>query len=147
MKERPFWSQLKHPLRDLVLAVIGLILFRDLLLHWGDVTAFFGAILNILIPFLMGGVIAYIVMPLCDFYEEGLQELGQRIFPKFSDRDKTKGVSHLLACFAALITFLLVIFLLLWLVVPRLIDSVTILVQSFPGYALEVYKKIGPIFL
>lgn len=141
--ERPFWSRLKHPVRDLVLALVGLILFCDLLLHWGDVAAFCGTLLNILIPFLVGGVIAYLVMPLCECYERLLCGLGARLFHK--RQKKADKVAHLVASMGALITFLLVICLLLWLVLPRLVDSVSILVQSIPGYALEVYRKIEPL--
>ncbi|MCD8382877.1 MAG: AI-2E family transporter [Clostridiales bacterium] len=100
------------------------ILFYFLLSHLDAVGGAFSTLIGILMPFIVGGVIAYILTPICNFLERKL----------------SSGLSILLTLLLAV----LVIIALLLLVIPALVESIqSILLQipdsmeSFQSWAVE----------
>ena len=82
----------------------------------------FGAALttltNILMPFIYGAVIAYLLKPVCNAIENFLH----RLFP-----DKAKGFVNALSVAATILFGLLLVYALFMMVVPQLITSITTL--------------------
>ena len=73
---------------------------------------------NILMPFIYGAVIAYLLKPVCNAVEGFLERLFQ---------GKAKGVVNALAVAATILFGLLVVYALLLMIIPQLITSVTTL--------------------
>lgn len=79
---------------------------------------------DILAPFIYGGVVAYLLRPMCNHYERGLRHLLPR---------KIKGLANSLAVGLSLITGLLIVYALIIMVAPQLYQSVLTLWNSLPG--------------
>lgn len=79
---------------------------------------------DILAPFIYGGVVAYLLRPMCNHYERGLRYLLPR---------KIKGLANSLAVGLSLITGLLIVYALIIMVAPQLYQSVLTLWNSLPG--------------
>ena len=82
---------------------------------FGDAVA---TLTGILMPFIYGGVIAYLLKPVCNTVESFLR----RLFP-----EKMQGFANGLAVAATLLFGLLLVYALLMMIIPQLITSVTTL--------------------
>ena len=82
---------------------------------FGDAVA---TLTNILMPFIYGGVIAYLLKPVCNTVENFLR----RLFP-----EKLHGLANGLAVAATILFGLLLVYALLMMIIPQLITSVTTL--------------------
>ena len=78
---------------------------------------------NILAPFIYGSVVAYLLRPSCNTYENLLQ----KYLPK-----KLKKAAGSLAVTFALLTGILVVYVLIIMIVPQLISSIESLVTTLP---------------
>ena len=78
---------------------------------------------DILAPFVYGGVVAYLLRPLCNTYESFFTE----IFPK-----KVKLFANSVAVILSLITGILVVYTLIIMIAPQLYDSILSLWNSLP---------------
>ncbi len=99
----------------------------------------FSTLLGILMPFIIGGVIAYILTPICNFLESKLASA----MSKKKDRSKLAGA---LSIVLTLLIAILIIIVLVLLVVPSLIESIqSIILQipdaltAFANWATEVF--------
>ena len=86
----------------------------------GDV---FHKLSDILAPFIYGGVVAYLLRPMCNFYEQQLTAL----FSK-----KMKKAAGPLAVALSLVTGILIVYLLIAMIAPQLYDSIVGLWKSLP---------------
>ncbi len=116
------------------LTVAMCILFFFAVFRFERIRDYTEVIAEILRPFLIGSVIAYLLAPLCNFLERRLAELF--VLEKMSGRKAVKyrkffGFASIVASLAA---FCLVIYALIAMVVPQLIDSILLLVDAMPGY-------------
>ena len=107
-----------------VFSAIGLsLLLYFMLLRLQGVGAVLRTVSDILAPFVYGGVVAYLLRPLCNAYESFLVEL----FPK-----KLKQLSNSVAVILSLVTGLLIVYTLIIMVAPQLYQSVLSLWYSLP---------------
>ena len=107
-----------------VFSAIGLsLLLYFMLLRLQGVGAVLRTVSDILAPFVYGGVVAYLLRPLCNAYESFLVEL----FPK-----KLKQLSNSIAVILSLVTGLLIVYTLIIMVAPQLYQSVLSLWYSLP---------------
>lgn len=86
----------------------------------GDV---FHELSRILAPFIYGGVVAYLLRPVCNYYEG----LFSKLLPK-----KMKKIAAGLAVALSLITGILVVYVLIIMIVPQLYSSILSLWKSIP---------------
>ena len=92
---------------------------------------------DILSPFIYGGVVAYLLRPMCNTYE------------RFLEKHLPGGMKRLasgMAVFGSLLTALLLIYALVAMIVPRVLDSLVALgkmipskLESFLGWAEETF--------
>lgn len=99
--------------------VVFFILFR--FRGIGDIM---NTLMEILAPFIYGGVVAYLLRPLCNHYESFLR----RLLP-----GKSKRLANSMAVGLSLITGLLIVYALIIMVAPQLYQSVMTLWNSLPG--------------
>lgn len=78
---------------------------------------------QILAPFIYGGVLAYLLRPMCNFYEKQFQ----RFLPQ-----GMKKMSNTLAVFLSLVSGILIVYTLIIMIAPALYDSVRSLWRSLP---------------
>lgn len=142
MNPKLFWQNY----RKLILTAIGIIgagiaIYFAFLRNEALIGAF-KKLVKILLPFLVGGSIAYILSPLCNFFSRYLEGALERLC---KDRRKAEGYAHSLSCFLTLLVLFVGVGLFLWLLIPQLYESVMGLVDSVPLYALEIYRKAQPL--
>lgn len=110
-------------------------------------------VVNILMPFIYGAVIAYLLTPVCKVIQTYLEDKTQlqRRPPEKAKKLKSlfKGISILLS----ILLFCLIIYALIAMLVPQLVNSVLLLVDAMPGYIqtasiwLEKLVEDNPVML
>lgn len=95
-----------------------------------ELAAGFDALLKILQPLCIGGVIAYLLAPLCNTYERWLKKL-------LPDKEwKTKASAGLSVALSAL-TALIIVAILVGLIVPSTINSLFSLIMAVPDFVMD----------
>ena len=87
------------------------------------ITGFLGSVADILAPFVYGGVVAYLLRPLCNHYEY--------FFVKYFP-GKLKKMANSLAVGFSLITGILIVYALIIMIAPQLYESIRSLWNSLP---------------
>ncbi len=118
---------------------IGVILFV-VLTHLGMILGGIGKLVRFFMPVIMAVVIAYIVNPLSKLYEK-------LIYGKSGGQKKRHKLSNILA----FVTFILLLALILFMLIPQLVDSVMFLADNLDDYLaaarelLDKWNIIGKI--
>lgn len=94
-----------------------------------------GKLVNLLMPFIYGAVIAYLLRPVCLFFERLLIRLFDR-----KGTGKRKGLCRALSIVIGILLMFLVILLLINAVLPELISSISGLLNGLPG-AIKDFEK------
>ena len=111
----------------------------------GSTLAFITSVLR---PFIIGAVIAYVMKSTCNFYEKhifhGLLKSGKRAV---KPAKKTAGILSVILTY---ITWIIILGLLLWIVIPQFIESIVKLVkqlsENIPVYIETLRVKIESYF-
>lgn len=88
---------------------------------------------QILSPFISGGVVAYLLRPMCNFYEEILEKM----LPA-----KWKETADTMAILASLITTAFIVYALIAMIVPQVYESVITLWNAIPTRVNQLYDWI-----
>ena len=111
----------------LMLAIFGAIalsiVFFFLIYRFQGLGDAFDTLYDILAPFVYGGVVAYLLRPLCNIYERFFSEK----LPK-----KLKKAANSLAVGLSLITGILIVYTLIIMIAPQLYESIVSLWKSIP---------------
>ncbi len=89
--------------------------------------------MGIMYPIIYGAVIAYLLKPMCNFYEAKLEKR----LP-----DKAKRFSNALAVAGSLVTGLVIVYLVLMAIIPQMVNSITTIVNNLPEDLNNVYAWI-----
>ena len=92
--------------------------------YWPAFASMAGTLLNAALPLLIGCVIAYIINILMHFYES--------YYFTASNDSKIIKSRRPVCMTASFLTLAVIVFLLIWLVVPELVKSVELLVSQIP---------------
>ena len=106
-----------------VLCAILTVFFRT-----SVITGFIGKALSILEPFLWGFAIAYLLHPISAFFENLLKKLEERVSKK-----KRPGLIRLCSIVFALLFLFTAVVLLLQMLLPELVASISSLISQLPG--------------
>lgn len=120
-------------------AGIGLLMCFYLLYNTGNVKGFFGKINDILTPFYIGIIMAYL---LCPVYNGTLRCVYSRNRGRFKTYVRDYRVSRLVASLVSFLVLLLCLFGFVMLVIPALVDSVTGLVGQIPDVAEKAVEWV-----
>lgn len=124
---------------SLFMAMAGAILLVFLLFRFDSILDQILRVCNILMPIIMGIVIAYLLNPVVEFYERHLD----RSLGKFIEKNTKKKVSMRgLSIFISVIIVLAVIALLIMMVVPQIYTNISNLVYSFPEQIQDLAGKL-----
>lgn len=106
------------------------ILFFFLVFRFQAVRQGIGMVIRILTPFLYGGAFAYLLRPLCKYFERNFK---QRLRPRFKDQRRADSVSNALAVVLSVVLVLAAVFGLVTLTLQSVINSIVDLFVSLPG--------------
>ena len=121
------------------LALAGAILLVFVLFKFDAIMAQIVRIINILMPIIMGIVLAYLINPMVEFYDRKLSNsLGKAIEKKCGKRPSMRGLSILIS----LAIIIAIIVVLIMMVVPQLVSNITNAVSLLPDQIQDLVKKI-----
>ena len=121
------------------LALAGAILLVFVLFKFDAIMAQIMRIINILMPIIMGIVLAYLINPMVEFYDRKLSNsLGKAIEKKCGKRPSMRGLSILIS----LVIIIAIIVVLIMMVVPQLVSNITNAVSLLPDQIQDLVKKI-----
>lgn len=124
---------------SLFMAMAGAILLVFLLFRFDSILDQILRVCNILMPIIMGIVIAYLLNPVVEFYERHLdRSLGKFIEKKTKKKVSMRGMS----IFISVIIVLAVIALLIMMVVPQIYTNISNLVYSLPEQIQNLVGKL-----
>ena len=109
---------------------IGVILFV-VLLRFSSVLSAVGTFLGFFSTIFLGAIIAYIINPLAMFYRK-------KLFGKLKN-EKLKATFGNTLAFVTVIAFLLMVIL---LIIPQLVDSISMFAKNFNGYVKSLEKTL-----
>ena len=126
------------------LALMAAIAFFFAIFRYEGLMAGIAAFGHILMPFVYGLVMAYLVCPL---YNVCIRGFGKIRWPKIHGRDISVTVSKGIATFISILAIFFVIGALLYLIIPQLIESVTVIAKEMPVYIrnVVVFRRTAPI--
>ena len=124
---------------SLFMAMAGATLLVLLLFRFAAILDQILRVCNILMPIIMGIVIAYLLNPVVEFYERHLdRSLGKFIEKKTKKKVSMRGLS----IFISVIIVLAVIALLIMMVVPQIYTNISNLVYSLPEQIQNLVGKL-----
>lgn len=142
MKIREFWDYYKRFIAAAVgVIAVGIAIYFAFLRNQA-LMAGVEHLKDILMPFIIGGCLAYVLSPVCSFLEDKFTFLLRKVM---KDKKKAANTAGTLACFGTLVLLFLLIAVLLSMVVPQLGESFRGLMNSVPAYVNEVYNKVVPM--
>lgn len=108
-----------------------------LLINFVNIIGFLGGLISIIKPFIIGLGIAFVINLLVKIYEN-------KLIPTLDKKNRLAKSKRGIALIMSLTTLAVSIWLLLAFVIPQLIDSMKILVESIPGYMKSLENLVMP---
>lgn len=138
---KPEWNKKYTTIAIYAFLVIcaGALVFL-LVSSFGQVLEFLRLIWKILIPFLLGFVIAYLINPLINLFERFLDRACKK-------RRFTKKGKRIISIIVAYFLILLFLVGLIVLLIPQLVNSVVMLAVNFPKYGAAAEKWLAGLAL
>lgn len=109
-----------------IIVAVGILLYFALY-RFQQLASFFGSFFSLLMPFILGFAIAFILNGPMMFFEAKL----------FGKLRCSKQVKRNLSALLSLVLFIAIVCFLLALLIPQLVESIASLVKSFPGYVAD----------
>ena len=132
-------NEIKHNLKKWIywfILGISIISFYKLLDNFGIITSAIGRFINVIMPFLMGLLIAYILYLPASRIEKNLRRSKIKIISK-----KARGLGILFAYIIAIVLIIITINMIL----PPVIESIIELVNNFHGYYQGLLNQISEL--
>ena len=107
------------------------VVFFFILFRAQNIRGILDNITKILMPFVYGGVIAYLLCPTCNAYSDFFR----RTLP-----EKGKRFSEPIAIVLSLLTGMLIVYLLIIMVVPQLVNSIVNMWEGLPGEVESLFN-------
>lgn len=101
---------------------IGVILFV-ILTHMSGIGSFFDALTDVISPIFCGIVMAYLMNPICNYFEK-----------RWYDKIKKEKIKHSVSVITTVVVVVIAIALLMVALVPSLVQSASILIKNAPDY-------------
>lgn len=107
------------------------VLFYTILQHIGMIFGWVVSIWNIVIPLVLGIIVAYLINPISNFFER-----------KVFFRIKNKSMAHMISVIVSIILVVAVVVCLLIAVVPAMLSSVMTLLRNFDFYISALERRV-----
>lgn len=132
------WKDYYHKGLAAFLTVAMCILFFFIVFRFKELRGYIGILMGILRPFAFGAVIAYLLTPVCNWFERHMAEAAKLQKLPEEKAKKYKKLFGGLSILLSLLLFCLVIYALIAMIVPQLLSSILILVDAMPGYIQKI---------
>ncbi len=147
------WKDYYYKGLAVFLTVAMCILFFFAVFRLQEIGQYAKLIANILMPFIYGAVIAYLLTPVCKVIETYLEDKAQLHRRPAEKAKKLKSFFKGIAILLSILLFCLIIYALIAMLVPQLVNSVILLMDAMPGYIqtasiwLEKLVEDNPVML
>lgn len=126
------------------LTVAACVLFFFLIYRLPGILSVLGKILTVTQPVIIGLIIAYLVNPIANSINGGLLKLFKKYFNKRPEI--SRKVSNAVSVFGALAVFLIILVLIIYMIVPQFIDSISSMIKVLPDQLDAFIKQISAEF-
>jgi len=127
------------------LVIIASLLFYNLIKESEGVSTFIGTALSTFTPILYGFAFAYVLNPLLRLFEDKfLKKLGKKLFK--NNEKKAKRFSRIIGLILTFIAAFAVITAVLYLVIPRVYESIITIAQNLSTYYDNGVSLISKVF-
>ena len=126
------------------LTVAACVVFFFLIYRLPGIISLFKKILSVTQPVIIGLIIAYLVNPIANSINSGLLKLSKNRFNK--NKVIVRKISNAVSVFGALAVFLLFLILIIYMIVPQFIESISSMIKVLPGQLDAFIKKISTEF-
>lgn len=126
------------------LTVAACVVFFFLIYRLPGILSFLGKILSVIQPVIIGLIIAYLVNPIANSINGGLLRLSRKYFNK--KPEIVRKISKAVSVIGALAAFLLILVLIIYMIVPQFIDSISSMVKVLPGQLDAFIKRVSAEF-
>ena len=120
------------------LTVCAVLVFYDTFYQGGTLQGFLSQLASILSPVLYGFAIAYLLTPVMSWLENNIALLWKRCFKK--ELKRPSGALRLISILLTEAAVLFLLYLLMSVLIPQLVDSVTTLINNAESYYRNVYR-------
>ena len=120
------------------LTVCAVLVFYDTFYQDGTLQGFLSQLASILSPVLYGFAIAYLLTPMMSWLENNIALLWKRCFKK--ELKRPSGALRLISILLTEAAVLFLLYLLMSVLIPQLVDSVTTLINNAESYYRNVYR-------
>ena len=121
------------------LTVCAVLVFYDTFYMGGTLQRFVSKLFSVLAPVLYGCVIAYLLTPVMNWIERTLRRGWQKLFPQ-KHLKNADGILRFVSILLAEAVAILLVYLLMSVLIPQLVDSVTMLINNAEAYYYKVYN-------
>ena len=139
-----FNKRFLHISLTLFFAIALSILFFFVVYNAKDVNFGLGKLISAIKPFIYGAIFAYILVPMCNYFENLLNTLFTKQFKM--ERQKSENISSMISIFLSLCLGIFLIYILLSLILPQLIVSLTMITSNFDNYYNKVSLWVQNLF-
>ena len=105
--------------------------------YWPAVAKLFGTLVSAAMPLLLGGALAYVLNLIMRSYEK-------RFFPR-STNPKVAKLRRPVCLMMAILSLLAIITVIVWLILPQLVDCVELLIAQLPGAIESVLSWLDTV--
>ena len=120
------------------LTVCAVLVFYDTFYQGGTLQGFLSQLASILSPVLYGFAIAYLLTPVMSWLENNIALLWKKCFKK--ELKRPSGALRLISILLTEAAVLFLLYLLMSVLIPQLVDSVTTLINNAESYYRNVYR-------
>ena len=127
------------------IVIVASLIFYSIIFDSEGLLNFFGVILSAFSPVILGFAFAYLINPLYKILTFNIfKKWGLKIFK--GNEKKAKSFQAGISLFITMIIVLAAIFLLLWMIIPKLYESVQTIVMNLPTYYDNIKNFLLKIF-
>ena len=127
----------------LFVAIAASIAFFFIIYNAKDTDLGLSKLISAIKPFIYGAIIAYILVPMCNFYEKCFDFLATMLK---IDKQRIHGVCVFLSIIFSFCTAALIIYILMSLIIPQVIVSLTMIAGNLDSYYQTVIAWIEDLF-
>jgi len=120
----------KKTLRNVFLGIVGCILLIWVLYDWEKVGAYIGVLAGVMSPFVLGAGLAFII------------NVPMRAFENVLIDVRNQGLRRVFAVMLTLLTFMLVIMVVFWLLIPQLVATFQSLIPKVYNFVMAVEVRL-----
>lgn len=120
------------------LTVCAVLVFYDTFYQAGTLQQFVSKLASILAPVLYGFAIAYLLTPIMSCLERAIAALWKKLFKK--ELKQPSGALRLVSILLTEAVVIFLLYLLMSVLVPQVVDSVTTLINNAESYYRKVYR-------